>query len=153
SWPPPPPDGAEVTFDALSFIGGRLSPLSAGVRYYRSGEAAVGRVTFGSAYEGPPSRVHGGAIAATFDEVMGTVFRVSATGSAFTGSLTVRFEAPAPIGEALEFKAWLAKTEGRKHSVEAEGHGPDGRFASATATFIEMSPDHLAQIVAAGGDG
>ncbi|MCP3987911.1 MAG: PaaI family thioesterase [Actinomycetia bacterium] len=150
SWPPPPPDGGELTFDALSFIGGRLSPLSAGVRYYRRGESAVGRVTFSSAYEGPPNRVHGGALAATFDEVMGTVFRVRANGLAFTGSLTVRFEAPAPIGQALEFKAWLAKTEGRKHTVQAEGHGPGGRFASATATFIEISAKDLAQLVEAG---
>jgi acyl-coenzyme A thioesterase PaaI-like protein len=148
SWPPPPPDGGEVTFDALSFVGGVLSPFSAGARYSRDGEQAVGRVTLQPGHEGPPERAHGGIVAAVFDEVMGAVFRVRADGSAFTGSLTVRFEAPAPVGQLLEFRAWLASTEGRKHTVEGTATGPDGRFASAVATFIEMSPEHLAQALA-----
>jgi acyl-coenzyme A thioesterase PaaI-like protein len=152
SWPAPPPDGAEVSFDVLSFVGGPLSPLSAGARYYRDGDAAVCRVTFGPAYEGPPSRVHGGALASAFDEVMGAVFRVGAIGLAFTGSLTVRYEAPAPIGQPLELRAWLAETQGRKHLVEAVASGPDGRFASSSATFIELSPDDLTRTVEAVAD-
>jgi hypothetical protein len=27
--------------------------------------------------------------------------------------------------------------------IEAEGTGPDGRFASAKAVFIEMKPEHF----------
>lgn len=148
SWPSPPPDGGEVVFDALSFVGGALNPFSAGARYYRDGDEAVCRVSFGSGYEGPPARVHGGMLAAAFDEVMGAVFRVLGHGSAFTGTLSVRYEAPAPINEPVELRARLAQTVGRKHTVEATAEGAAGRFASATATFIEMSPEHLAAAVA-----
>ena len=147
TWPPPPPDGSELTFDAYSFVGGRLSPLGAGSRYYRDGEEAIGRVSFTRAHEGPSGRAHGGIVAAVFDEVMGSVFRVRGDGSAFTGSLTVRYEAPAPLLTPVEFRSWLAATEGRKHTVEATATGPDGRFASAVATFIEMSPEHLAAAI------
>ena len=148
SWPPAPANGAPVMFDALSLIGGPLSPISAGARYHRDGDEVVAQVRFGPTFEGPPLRVHGGALASTFDEVMGAVFRILALPSAFTASLTIRYEAPAPIGERLEFRARLADADGRKYTVEAVATGPDGRFASATALFIEMSPEHLARAVA-----
>lgn len=147
-WPDPPADGETVTFDALSFVGGKLSPISAGASYYRDGETAVGLVTFGPSFEGPPTRAHGGAVAAAFDEVMGAVFRVLGLPSAFTATLSVRYEAPAPLGEPLEFRAELAAVDGRKHTVEAVATGPDGRFASATALFIEMNPEHFAEAIA-----
>lgn len=147
-WPDPPPDGAPLTFDVLSFVGGALNPASAGVRYHRDGDGAVGRVTFGPIHEGPPGRAHGGIVAAVFDEVMGAVFRVTADSSSFTGSLSVRFEGPALLGQPLEFRARRVAIDGRKHLVEGTGRGPDGQFASATGTFIEMTPDHLARAVA-----
>lgn len=143
-WPPPPPDGSEMVFDTMSYIGGPLNPLSARARYFRQGDEAVGRVTIDVGHEGPPDRVHGGMVASIFDEVMGTVFRVQSLPSAFTGSLSVRFEGPAPIGVELEFRARLAGVDGRKYAIEGEATGPQGRFASATAVFIEMNPEHMA---------
>lgn len=143
-WPAPSADYGEIRFDAMSYIGGPVHPFSAGARYYRDGDEAVARVTVDMGFEGPPGRVHGGTVASIFDEVMGTVFRIRALPSAFTGSLNVRFEAPAPLGVELEFRARLTGVEGRKHFVEAEATGPDGRFASATAVFIQMASDHMA---------
>lgn len=156
-WPPPPPESSEVRFDVLSFVGGPLNPLSAGARYHREGDEAVCRVTLDVGYEGPPERVHGGMVASLFDEVMGTVFRIRSMPSAFTGTLSVRFEGPAPLGVELEFRARLARTEGRKYFVEAEATGPAGRFASATAIFIELATEHMtstyAQILSESGGG
>ncbi|MGF1599677.1 MAG: PaaI family thioesterase [Acidimicrobiales bacterium] len=145
SWPPPPPDGDEVNFDVFSFVGGRLSPISAGAVYRRDGDDAVATVRLGPAYEGPPGRVHGGMLASVFDEVMGAVFRILGIASAFTGTLSVRYQAPAPIGAELVFRARLTATEGRKHTVQAEAAGPDGTtVARAEAVFVEMSPGQLA---------
>ena len=146
-WPDPPPDGSEVVFDALSFVGGRLNPFSAGAAYRRDGEFAVATATFASPYEGPPTRVHGGMIAAAFDEVMGAVFRVRGMASSFTGTLTVRYLAPAPLGVELEFRAWLAKTEGRKHTIDATASGPDGIIAEASGTFIQMTTEQFAEAI------
>lgn len=142
-WPDPPPDGSPLEFDASSLVGGELNPFSMGLRYHRDGDEAVGRGTFGPCFEGPPDRVHGGVLCAAFDEVMGSVFRATGTASGFTGELKVRFEAAAPLGIELEFRARTVRSEGRRQYVEAEGVGPDGQFASATAIFIEMTAEQL----------
>jgi acyl-coenzyme A thioesterase PaaI-like protein len=63
--------------------------------------------------------------------------------SAFTGELTVRFEAPAPLEVPLEFRGRLVESKGRRQFLEGEASGPDGRFASAKAIFINMAPEHL----------
>lgn len=146
-WPPGPPDGEEVLFDVLSFVGGRLNPFSAGAVFHRDGDEAVARLQFSRCFEGPPDRAHGGIVAAVFDEVMGSVFRVLGIASAFTGSLSVRFEAGAPLATDVEFRARLASHEGRKFTVEAEATGPDGQFASASAVFIEMRHEQLISAV------
>ena len=143
AWPPPPPDGARLEFDPASVVGGDLNPFGMGARYYREGDRAVGRVTLGHCFEGPPDRVHGGVICAVFDEVMGCVFRATGAPSGFTGELCVRFEAPAPLGAELEFRAWLEGSKGRRQFLAGEAHGPDGRFAAATATFVEMKREDL----------
>jgi acyl-coenzyme A thioesterase PaaI-like protein len=143
-WPPPPGDGERIPFDALSYIGGELNPFSMAARYHRDGDEAVARVTFTRCYEGPPRRAHGGAVASVFDEVMTALFRALGLASAFTGTLAVRFEAPAPIEVEVEFRARLAATDGRKLTVEATAAGPDGRFATASATFVELTPEAYA---------
>jgi len=143
SWPPPPPDGSRLEFDPGSLVGGDLNPFGMEARYYRDGDRAVGRVTLGPCFEGPPDRVHGGVICAIFDEVMGCVFRATGAPSGFTGELCVRFDAPAPLGVELEFRAWLEGTQGRRQFLAGEADGPDGRFAAATATFVEMKREHL----------
>ena len=142
-WPEPPPDGAELEFDPASVVGGELNPFGMGARYYRRGDEAVGFATLGSCFEGPPERVHGGVICAIFDEVMGSVFRATGTPSAFTGELTVRFEAPAPLETELEFRARRVASKGRRQLLEGEARSPEGRFATASATFIEMKPEHF----------
>lgn len=147
-WPAPPPNGGELTFDALSFVGGKLNPFSGGTRYYRDGDEAVARTRFSVCYEGPPSRVHGGMIAAAFDEVMGAVFRVGALPNSFTGTLTVRYLRPAPLDTDVEFRAGLAGSQGRKHTVTGSATGPDGPFAEAEAIFIEMTPEQYTEAVA-----
>lgn len=142
-WPEPPPDGAALEFDPTSVVGGELNPFGMGARYYRRGDEAVGFATLGPCFEGPPERVHGGVICAIFDEVMGSVFRATGTPSAFTGELSVRFEAPAPLETELEFRARLVDSKGRRQFLEGEARSPEGRFASASATFIEMKPEHF----------
>ncbi len=142
-WPDPPPDGARLEFDPASIVGGELNPFGMGARYFREGDEAVGRARLGPCFEGPPERVHGGVVCAIFDEVMGSVFRATGTPSAFTGELTVRFERPAPLDADLEFRARRVAAQGRRQLLEGEATGPEGRFASASATFIEMKPEHF----------
>jgi acyl-coenzyme A thioesterase PaaI-like protein len=83
-------------FDQSPMIG-LANPLSPPITVAKSGErSAVASVTFGSAYEGPPGAVHGGFVAAAFDEVLGFVQSLSSN-PGFTGTLTVKYRSPAPL--------------------------------------------------------
>ena len=60
----------------MKLYGSLTSPFvrHARIAIAQSGErSAIATVTFGSAYEGPPNSLHGGFVAATFDEVLGFV--------------------------------------------------------------------------------
>ena len=72
-----------------------------------------GEVTFGPAYEGPPGHVHGGVVAAMFDELLG--FAQMSPG--FTATMTVRYRRPTPLGRRLRLWARVERTEGRKRTV------------------------------------
>ena len=53
---------------------GLSNPLAPPIRVRQSGErSAEAHARFGAAYEGPPGCVHGGWVAAAFDEVLGFV--------------------------------------------------------------------------------
>jgi len=113
-----------------------------GARYWRGGDEARGGVTVGPAFEGPPGRVHGGALAAIFDEIMGALLPAIGV-MAFTGRLTVRYRKATPLGVPLELRSWLASREGRRLHLEAEAKADGVLFANAEAIFVEQDPSVL----------
>jgi acyl-coenzyme A thioesterase PaaI-like protein len=141
TWPPPEPpgEGEAIEFDAWSFVGGPFNAFAMGARYWREGDGSRGRVTLGRAYEGPPGRVHGGAVAALFDEVMGATLRVLGT-RAYTGRLAVDFVRAAPLDVLLDLRGWLVRREGRRLYLAGEAAVEGVAFARAEATFVEMAP-------------
>jgi predicted thioesterase len=58
---------------------------------------------------------------------------------AYTGSLTISYKAPTPIGTQLEFRARVAGRSGRKVTLEATAEAEGKRFAEATGVFIVVS--------------
>ena len=100
----------------------------------------VGSVTFGSAYEGPPGCVHGGVIAAYFDEVCGVA--QSTTGNpGMTVNLTIDYRAPTPLHKPLEFRAYVASTDKRKIITAASLYHGETLCAEATGIFVSMRPE------------
>jgi acyl-coenzyme A thioesterase PaaI-like protein len=95
------------------------------------------RLVLGNAYEGPPSMVHGGVSALLLDHLMG-VTASSMQKLTMTGTLTLRYTRPLPLGEV-----WLAgritDDTGRKVTVTAEIGGADGAAVEATGLFIVPS--------------
>lgn len=66
-------------------------------------------LVLGAAYEGPPGLVHGGVCALVLDHVLGaTAHRPEEP--AFTGTLTLRYVAPTPLG-ALRAEAWVDRDD------------------------------------------
>ncbi len=76
-------------------------------------DKVVGTVTCGSAYEGPPGHVHGGYVAALFDELLGLTQSLSGK-HGMTGRLTVHYRSPTPLHTELRVEGTLDRSEGRK---------------------------------------
>ena len=139
---PLPEDRALIVSHPDRPISGAASPWGVDLEVRRDGDGVVGRCTLRAAHEGPPGRSHGGVVAAVFDDLFGFVLTVNQL-AAFTGELSVRYRAGAPLFEPLELRAWMVGRERRKLFIEGEGSSSQGVFATATATFIVL-PDEAA---------
>ena len=122
-------------FDHSPLIG-LANPLAPPITIIATGKSsALGTVTFGSAYEGPPGCVHGGFVAAAFDEVLG--FAQSLTGNpGFTGTLTIRYRKPTPLHTLLSFDVEVVSTEGRKIFTTGKAMAGEQLCAEAEAIFV-----------------
>jgi acyl-coenzyme A thioesterase PaaI-like protein len=135
-------------FDQSPLIG-LANPLAPPISLRSTAERrAEGRVTFGSAYEGPPGCVHGGFIAAAFDEVLG--FTQSLTGSpGFTGTLTIVYRKPTPLHTELRFDAEVVGQERRKIFTRARVYAGDLLTAEAEGTFISADREKFLRLLEA----
>ncbi|HEY8121108.1 MAG TPA: PaaI family thioesterase [Myxococcota bacterium] len=134
-------------FDFSPLIG-RSNPLSPPILMSADASGRVtGRVTFGSAYEGPPGCVHGGYIAAAFDEVLGFAETFS-NAPGMTGTLNVVYRTPTPLHVEVEFSAKITRSEGRKIFVSGQLHAGAQLCAECDAIFISMRAGTFARLVA-----
>ena len=106
-----------------------------------------GRVRFGSAYEGPPSSVHGGYVAAAFDEVLGLAQSLGGS-PGMTGTLTIRYLKPTPLHTELRFESRLDRQEGRKIFCSGELYAGDLLCAEAEGIFISVDIARMAELMA-----
>lgn len=97
----------------------------------------TGTVSFGPAYEGPPGHVHGGLIAAMFDELLG--FAQLSPG--FTAYLHVNYRRPTPLNAELHLVAWVDSVERRKRIVKGECYLGDEKLTDAEGLFIAPRDD------------
>ena len=133
-------------FDQSPLIG-LANPLAPPIRLAKTGErSAEGRVRFGSAYEGPPGCVHGGFVAAAFDEVLG--FTQSLGGSpGFTGTLVVRYRVPTPLHAELRFEGRIDRVEGRKTFASGRVFAGELLCAESEAIFISAQPEKFQKLL------
>jgi acyl-coenzyme A thioesterase PaaI-like protein len=126
-------------------IVGEASPLSPRLDWEivtrADGRAGVeARGTFGAAYEGPPSYVHGGWVACAFDEVLGIANIVSGH-PGMTARLTVHYRRPTPLFHDLVLRAWVDRVEGRRVMSRAEMYDGDTLTAEAEGLFVQPRPE------------
>jgi acyl-coenzyme A thioesterase PaaI-like protein len=130
--------------DRSPIIGG-INPLSVPMQMSIDGDGGkdsivVGHATFAAAYEGPPGCVHGGFIAAYFDEVLGMAQSLSGN-PGMTVNLTVDYRSPTPLLKPVVFRGWVASVEGRKISVAGTLHHGETLCAEAKGLFVSMRPE------------
>lgn len=129
-------------FDQSPLIG-LANPLAPPITISRDGEfGARATATFGAAYEGPPGHVHGGFVAAAFDEVLGYVQSLGGA-PGMTARLIVQYREPTPLRTPLRFEAAYLGAEGRKIFTEAKVFAGDTLTAEAEGLFVSMPREQL----------
>ena len=104
-----------------------------------------GRVTFSSAYEGPPGCVHGGYVAAAFDEVLGSTQSLAGR-PGMTANLSVDYRSPTPLHTELRFESWVTDVSGRKTFTHGTLHAGDRLCAEADGLFVAIPFDRVAEL-------
>jgi acyl-coenzyme A thioesterase PaaI-like protein len=124
-------------------VAGRANPTSVDLEVRFEESEVVADVVLHAAFEGAPGRAHGGIVAAVFDDVTG--FVIGFIGEpAFTGEITVRFNAPVPVEEPLVMRARLVGRERRKLFITAEATAAGVVVATCKATYIAVDPSLFA---------
>jgi acyl-coenzyme A thioesterase PaaI-like protein len=121
----------------LNPLSGLANPIAAPLEMWRDDARAWGVVRFGWPYEGPPGTVHGGFIAATFDQFLGFAQGLGG-GSGVTGKLEVRFARPTPLNVELRLEAALHERVGRLTYVQGRLMHDGAVTAKAKAMFVDV---------------
>lgn len=129
----PAPDSALLERSGIS---GRSNPLAPPLQMWMDDHGVThGEAWYSMAYEGPVRCLHGGFVAAAFDELLG--FAQTASGRAgYTGTLTIRMRRPTPLLETIRYEARVSRVEGRKIFCTAESFHDDALLCEAEIVMI-----------------
>ena len=131
-------------FDSSPLLGA-ANPVAVPLKLAVVGDGVEGTAVFGLAYEGPPGHVHGGFVAAAFDEVLGMV--QSLTGApGMTGTLTVRYRRPTPLHREVRFAGRVDRVEGRKIYTQGTLHAGEDLCAEAEGIFISVPFERFSRL-------
>lgn len=110
-------------------------------------DKVVSDLRFHPRFEGGPGLVHGGAIAAFFDDLIGFVPMMHLK-PAVTANLSVDYRKPIRLGEMVRGEAWMTKAEGRKLFCEAAGFDEDGTvLVEVSALFLTVGAEHFTKAI------
>lgn len=140
-------DNHQNFIDFSPFIG-VLNPLAPPitVRFDDDGNV-IATCIYGAAYEGPPGCLHGGFIAAGFDEVLG--FAQAYSGKpGMTGNLNISYRSPTPLFQEVCFVGRLDHVDGRKIHASATLSVGERLCAEAQGLFISMKPAVFERLMA-----
>jgi acyl-coenzyme A thioesterase PaaI-like protein len=101
-----------------------------------------GSAWFDYHYEGPPNCVHGGVIAAAFDEILGAA-NIVAGSPGMTGTLNVRYRKPTPLRSDIRMEARFLDRNGRKIRTWAAMYHGEVMTAEAEGLFIQVIPRQM----------
>jgi acyl-coenzyme A thioesterase PaaI-like protein len=95
------------------------------------------RTRLSAVYEGPPHGVHGGWVAALFDDVLGSVLGLSRE-PGMTAKLTIRYRHVTPVDEELAFEAWIHEERDQRLVARATCHAGETLTAEAEGVFVRV---------------
>ncbi len=99
-------------------------------------------VRLGDDYQGPPGCVHGGYLAAMFDNLLGVLpYKMTGRRGAFTGRLTVRYRALTPLNTDLVLTGRITDARSRRVTAAGQCHVDGLLTAEAEALFVRPAAD------------
>lgn len=108
-----------------------------------AGLTMTGTFEVAEEHQGAPGLVHGGLLAAAFDEVLGALNWLLLV-PAVTGRLEVDFRKPVPVGTAVSIAGRIDEVAGRKIWTSGTGTFADGTVAAqARGLFIQVPLEHF----------
>ena len=125
---------------------GPQSPIAVGGSQRQRSGGAIGEVLFTAAYEGPPGCVHGGVIAAAFDQVFNVANLMLGTAGP-TASLQLHYRRPTPLQVPLRFEAWQDRVEGRRVYTRGRLLVADRTTVDAEGLFILVPVERILRMM------
>lgn len=114
---------------------GAMNPIAPPASYEYGDNSITGRIRFHEAYQGPPACVHGGMVAALFDDVLGRTRHFTGR-NCVTGSLSISYKKPTPLNADLVVVATIKEILERKFIVAGELSHNGETLATAEAIFV-----------------
>jgi molybdopterin converting factor small subunit/acyl-coenzyme A thioesterase PaaI-like protein len=127
-------------------VAGPANATSVDFAARREGDEIVADANFGAAFEGAPGRVHGGMVAAVFDDLVGFILGMVGQ-PGFTGRITVVYKAPVPTERPVEFRARMRERTERTLVVDAEVRLAEKLLATCEATMVLVDGERWAKHV------
>ena len=124
----------------LNPLDGKSNPIAAPIMVWMDDDGIYGTVTMDWQYEGPPNSVHGGFVAALFDQFLGIGQKITGQ-PGMTGTLTVKYLKPTPLNTELTFTGKVIKVDGRKNTLGAEIWANGELTATCEGIFISINRD------------
>jgi uncharacterized protein (TIGR00369 family) len=122
---------------------GPNNPHRLGIEPVYENDRVSAEMAFEDRYEGGPGLVHGGVVAAWFDDLLGFVALMHQK-PAVTAKLEVNYRRPIPLGIRIRSEAWLSSIDGRKLHCEGVAYDEKGEIlVEAVGLFIRVRPEHF----------
>ena len=117
-------------------VSGKRNAIAPPLKLWKAGSNEVrGEAIFSSTYAGPPDSVHGGIIAAVFDEILAMANVISGR-AGFTGTLTIKYHDKTPLNTPIELRGFNVRQDGRKQFSRGEMWVNGKMTATAEGLFI-----------------
>jgi hypothetical protein len=120
----------------LNPLAGWSNPIAPPVNGWIDGDRAYASCECGWSYEGPPGSVHGGIVAAIFDQFLGMAQLLTGQ-PGMTGYLNTRYHNRTPLNTELKLEGWVEKIEGRKNIIRGEMYADGVLTASSEGLFVQ----------------
>jgi acyl-coenzyme A thioesterase PaaI-like protein len=126
---------------------GRLANEGLGVTPRLDGTDVIADLEFDDRFEGGPGTIHGGAIAAFMDDLLGYV-PVAYGIPGVTARLDTNYRKPIPLGVTVRGRAWVSDVDGGKVTAEGVIEADGDVYVEASALFIAITPEHYQKVQA-----